>query len=56
VLLIEEPELFLRPQAQRYLYRQLRAFADNGNQPVSKEVGHDPAHRDWEASPGHSQR
>lgn len=32
VMLIEEPELFLRPQAQRYLYRQLRAFADQGNQ------------------------
>lgn len=32
VLLIEEPELFLRPQAQRYLYRLLRTFASNGNQ------------------------
>lgn len=32
VLLIEEPELFLRPQAQRYLYRLLRRFADLGNQ------------------------
>ncbi len=32
VLLIEEPELFLRPQAQRYLYRLLRTFAANGNQ------------------------
>lgn len=32
VLLIEEPELFLRPQAQRYLYRLLRRFAGNGNQ------------------------
>jgi len=32
VLLIEEPELFLRPQAQRYLYRLLRRFAANGNQ------------------------
>ena len=32
VLLIEEPELFLRPQAQRYLYRLLRALAENGNQ------------------------
>jgi hypothetical protein len=32
VLLIEEPELFLRPQAQRYLYRLLRNFAENGNQ------------------------
>jgi hypothetical protein len=27
ILLIEEPELFLRPQAQRYLYRLLREFA-----------------------------
>jgi predicted ATP-dependent endonuclease of OLD family len=32
VLLIEEPELFLRPQAQRYLYRLLRAFVEAGNQ------------------------
>jgi hypothetical protein len=32
VLLIEEPELFLRPQAQRYLYRLLRRFAESGNQ------------------------
>ncbi|MDE3070013.1 MAG: AAA family ATPase [Acidobacteriota bacterium] len=32
VLLIEEPELFLRPQAQRYLYRLLRGFAAQGNQ------------------------
>jgi predicted ATP-dependent endonuclease of OLD family len=32
VLLVEEPELFLRPQAQRYLYRLLRTFATNGNQ------------------------
>ena len=34
VLLIEEPELFLRPQTQRYLYRRLRAFAAEGNQVV----------------------
>ena len=32
VLLIEEPELFLRPQAQRYLYRLLHRFAAVGNQ------------------------
>jgi hypothetical protein len=32
VLLVEEPELFLRPQTQRYLYRRLRAFAAGGNQ------------------------
>lgn len=32
VLLIEEPELYLRPQAQRYLYRLLRTFARSGNQ------------------------
>ena len=32
VLLIEEPELLLTPQAQRYLYRLLRRFADGGNQ------------------------
>jgi putative ATP-dependent endonuclease of the OLD family len=32
VLLIEEPELYLRPQAQRYLYRLLRSLAGLGNQ------------------------
>jgi hypothetical protein len=32
VLLAEEPELYLRPQAQRYLYRLLRELAANGNQ------------------------
>lgn len=32
VLLIEEPELFLRPQAQRYLYRLLHELAAAGNQ------------------------
>jgi hypothetical protein len=32
VLLVEEPELYLRPQAQRYLYRLLRDFAAGGNQ------------------------
>ena len=32
VLLVEEPELFLRPQTQRYLYRRLRALAAHGNQ------------------------
>lgn len=32
VLLLEEPELYLRPQAQRYLYRLLRTFARGGNQ------------------------
>lgn len=32
VLLIEEPELLLTPQAQRYLYRLLRRFARGGNQ------------------------
>ena len=32
VLLIEEPELYLRPQAQRYLYRVLHRFASMGNQ------------------------
>ena len=32
VLLVEEPELYLRPQAQRYLYRLLRTFSQGGNQ------------------------
>jgi AAA ATPase domain len=39
VLLVEEPELFLRPQAQRYLYRLLRAFADSGNQVIYSTHG-----------------
>ncbi|MBI2778124.1 MAG: hypothetical protein HYX57_12815 [Chloroflexi bacterium] len=34
VLLIEEPELLLTPQAQRFLYRLLRRYADGGNQVV----------------------
>ena len=32
VLLIEEPEILLTPQAQRYLYRLLGRFAEAGNQ------------------------
>jgi putative ATP-dependent endonuclease of OLD family len=32
VFLIEEPELYLSPQAQRYLYRLLRRLAEGGNQ------------------------
>lgn len=32
ILLIEEPELFLPPQIQRYLYRLLRKLAVEGNQ------------------------
>jgi predicted ATP-dependent endonuclease of OLD family len=32
VFLIEEPELYLRPQAQRYLYRLLRELSLAGNQ------------------------
>ena len=32
VVLMEEPELFLPPQAQRYLYRLLRLIASRGNQ------------------------
>jgi hypothetical protein len=34
VLLIEEPELYLRPQAQRYLYRLLRELSLGGNQVI----------------------
>jgi hypothetical protein len=41
LLLVEEPELFLRPQAQRYLYRVLHRFADTGNQVVY--TTHSPA-------------
>jgi hypothetical protein len=32
VVLMEEPELFLPPQAQRFLYRLLRLVASDGNQ------------------------
>jgi hypothetical protein len=32
ILLLEDPELFLPPQAQRYLYRLLRGIASAGNQ------------------------
>jgi len=32
VLLIEEPELYLSPHVQRYLYRLLRQLAQSGNQ------------------------
>jgi hypothetical protein len=41
LLLIEEPELYLRPQAQRYLYRLLRAFSLAGNQVIYST--HSPA-------------
>jgi hypothetical protein len=41
LLLIEEPELYLRPQAQRYLYRLLREFAVAGNQVIYST--HSPA-------------
>jgi predicted ATPase len=41
VLLIEEPELYLRPQAQRYLYRLLREFSLVGNQVIYST--HSPA-------------
>ncbi|MBI3747309.1 MAG: hypothetical protein HY262_00445 [Chloroflexi bacterium] len=34
MLLIEEPELLLTPQAQRYLYRLFRQFSEDGNQVV----------------------
>jgi predicted ATP-dependent endonuclease of OLD family len=32
VFILEEPELFLRPHTQRYLYRRLRELAAQGNQ------------------------
>jgi predicted ATP-dependent endonuclease of OLD family len=32
VFIVEEPELFLRPHTQRYLYRRLRELAAQGNQ------------------------
>jgi predicted ATPase len=41
VLLIEEPELYLRPQLQRYLYRLLRQFSRGGNQVIYST--HSPA-------------
>lgn len=41
VLLVEEPELYLRPQLQRYLYRLLRRFAQDGNQVIYST--HSPA-------------
>ena len=41
LLLIEEPELYLRPQAQRYLYRVLREFSLAGNQVIYST--HSPA-------------
>ena len=41
LLLIEEPELYLRPQAQRYLYRLLREFSRSGNQTIYST--HSPA-------------
>lgn len=34
VVLVEEPELFLGPQAQRYLYRVLQQLAEAGNQVI----------------------
>ena len=41
LLLIEEPELYLRPQAQRYLYRLLRELSLAGNQVIYST--HSPA-------------
>lgn len=41
VILIEEPELFLRPHSQRYLYRLLHELAARGNQVIYST--HSPA-------------
>jgi hypothetical protein len=41
LLLVEEPELYLRPQAQRHLYRLLREFSLAGNQTIYST--HSPA-------------
>jgi putative ATP-dependent endonuclease of the OLD family len=41
LLMIEEPELYLRPQGQRYLYRLLREFTLVGNQVIYST--HSPA-------------
>lgn len=41
VLLVEEPELYLGPQSQRYFYRLLRQFAAGGNQVIYST--HSPA-------------
>jgi predicted ATPase len=41
ILLIEEPEMYLRPQAQRYLYRLLRELTLHGNQVIYST--HSPA-------------
>lgn len=41
LLLIEEPELYLRPQARRYLYRLLRDFSTRSNQVIYST--HSPA-------------
>lgn len=52
ILLIEEPELLLTPQAQRYLYRLLRRFAEGGNQVLyaTRSVAFvDAAHHDESA-------
>jgi hypothetical protein len=41
LFLVEEPELYLRPQAQRYLYRLLRELSVEGNQIIYST--HSPA-------------
>lgn len=44
VILVEEPELHLRPHAQRYLYRLLRRLSAGGNQVIYST--HSPAFLD----------
>ena len=50
VFIVEEPELFLRPHTQRYLYRRLRELAALGNQVLYST--HAPASSSAACRPG----